>query len=282
MGRWVPAGVAAWLRGAERRPPASVSTTGPKPWLRAEPPGTCPVPEEQRAWTERWLRWCAAEFGPAASRADIALPGFVPGEFTGTQEEAELLVRRVGAVMGADVSGIGVLLVESPEKAQGRKHRIGEYRRGPGGAVIELDRRVAARPDSFAALIAHELAHARLIGEGRLAGLDISAAEEERLTDLATVHLGMGVLSANAADDYVKTAAYSVLPVGDLTDRMLTAPAHEPLHRMGYLSPAEYGYALACWTTTRAEPTPPWSRHLKASARDAFIRGVAYRAARRS
>ncbi|MCZ4126172.1 hypothetical protein, partial [Streptomyces sp. H39-S7] len=202
------------------------------------------MPEKQRAWTERWLRWCVEEFGPATPPREIALPGFVPADFTGSQEHAELLVRRVGAVMGADVSGIGVLLVESPEDVQDRKHQVGEYRRVLGRAVIELDRRVAARPDSFAGLVAHELAHARLIGEGRVAELGISHSEEERLTDLVTVYLGMGVLSANAADDYTKAAGYSVMPVGELTDRMLTGRRDDPWHRMGYLSPGEYGYAL--------------------------------------
>ncbi|MCM2416669.1 hypothetical protein [Streptomyces sp. RKAG293] len=270
----------AWLRGGGR-PSVGISTTGPKPWLRTDAPGTCPVPEEQRTWTERWLRWCAEEFGPATSRREIALSGFVPADFTGTQEQAERLVRRIGAVMGADVSGIDVLLVESPEKVQGRKHQVGEYRKVLGRAVIELDRRVAARPDAFAGLVAHELAHARLIGEGRIAGLGISRSQEERLTDLVTVHLGMGVLSANAADDYGKVAGYSVMPVGELTDRMLTGRRDEPLHRMGYLSPGEYGYALACWSTMRGESDPSWARHVRASARDVLMRGLAYRAAQR-
>ncbi|WP_073498755.1 hypothetical protein [Actinacidiphila paucisporea] len=280
MGGWVPGPMSDWLRGGDRRP-GGISTTGPKPWLRTDPPGTCPVPEDQRAWTERWLRWCAEEFGPAAPRREIALPGFAPAGFTGTQEQAELLVRRVGAVMGANVSGIHVLLVESPEKVQHRRHQVGEYRKVLGRAVIELDRRVAARPDSFTGLVAHELAHARLIGERRATGLGISHAEEERLTDLVTVHLGMGVLSANAADDYVKAAGYSVTPVGELTDRMLTGRGDEPLYRMGYLSPADFGYALACWSDMRGETGPPWARHLKASVRDALTRGLAYRAARR-
>ncbi|WP_262064419.1 hypothetical protein [Streptomyces sp. STR69] len=245
--------MADWLRGKDR-PSAGISTTGPKPWLR----------------------WCGEEFGPATPRREIALPGFVPADFTGTQEQAELLVRRVGAVMGADVSGNSVLLVESPEKVQGSKHQVGEYRKAFDRVVIELDRRVAARPDSFAGLVAHELAHARLLGEGRVARLGISHAEEERLTDLVTVHLGMGVLSANAADDYAKAAGYSVMPVGELTGRR-----DKPLHRMGYLSPGEYGYALACWSTMRGETDPPWARHLKVSVRDALMRGLAHRAAPR-
>lgn len=275
----MPDPVRKWLRGQDRRP-RGISTEGPKPWVRAVPPDTCPVPERQRAWTERWLAWCAAEFGPAVPRREVAVPGFAPEGFTGTQEQAEELVRRVGAVMGADVSGIRVLLLESPAEEQHRRHQVGQYRKVLGRAVIELDTRVAARPDSFAGLVAHELAHARLYGEGRVAGLRLTSAEEERLTDLATVHLGMGVLTARAADDYDRAADFSVTAVGDLTDRMLTGRRGE-LHRMGYLEPAEFGYALACWAVARGEPAaPPWARHLPGSARDALRQGLAHRAAR--
>lgn len=301
-GGWVPDRVPDWLRGRDRPPggsgaggngapggsgagrssaPGGSGAAEPKPWLRTEPPGTCPVPQAQREWTERWLRWCAAEFGPAAPGHEVALPGFVPAGFAGTQQQAELLLRRVGAVMGADVSGIRLLLVESPESVQDQAHQVGEYRKVLGGAVIELDRRVAARPDSFAGLVAHELAHARLVGERRLTEVRLGNGQEERLTDLVTVYLGMGVLAANAADDYAKAVGFSVTPVGDLTDHMLTGRRFAPPHRMGYLSPAEYGYALACWSIMRGETAPPWSRHLTAAVRAAFTRGLAYRAARR-
>ncbi|NUS12724.1 MAG: hypothetical protein HOY69_15215 [Streptomyces sp.] len=279
MGGWVPDGVSDWLRGGGRRP-SGISTTGPKPWVRTEAPGACPVPEKQRAWTEKWLRWCADQFGPAVPRREVALPGFVPAGFSGTQEEAEELVRRVGAVMGADVSGIGVVLLEFPRSPQDSRHQVGGYRKVLGRALIELDRRVADRPDSFAGLVAHELAHARLTGEGRVAALRLSHGEKERLTDLATVHLGMGVLTANAADDYEKTAGYSAAPIGGLTDHMLTGRRLD-LHQMGYLSPEEFGYALACWSAMRGEPAPPWSRHLRATARDTLTRGLSYQAARR-
>ncbi|MFI0901360.1 hypothetical protein [Streptomyces sp. NPDC020983] len=271
--------VRAWLRGEDRRP-RGITPDGPKPWVRTRVPGACPVPERQREWTERWLSWCAAQFGPAAPRGEVPVPGFAPVDFTGTQEQAEELVRRIGAVMGADVSGIRVLLLESPEREQHRRHQVGRYRKVLGRAVIELDTRVAARPDSFAGLVAHELAHARLAGEGRVAGLGLSAGGEERLTDLATVHLGTGVLTARAAEDYDRAAGFSVTAVGDLTDRLLTARRYD-MHQMGYLGPAEFGYALACWAVARAEPTPPpWARHLPGGVRDALMQGLAHRAAR--
>ncbi|WP_031521319.1 hypothetical protein [Streptomyces sp. NRRL F-5123] len=279
MGERDPGPLERWLRGEDRRP-RGISPAGPKPWVRTRPPDTCPVPERQRVWTERWLRWCEGQFGPAVPHREVAVPGFAPAGFTGTQEEAEELLRRVGAVMGADVSGIRVLLVESPEREQHRRHKVGQYRKVLGRAVIELDTRVADRPDSFTGLVAHELAHARLAGEGRVAGLRLSSAEEERLTDLATVHLGMGVLTARAAEDYDRSVDFSVTAVGDLTDHMLTGRRDE-LHQMGYLEPAEFGYALACWAVARGEPgVPPWARHLPGGVRDALRQGLAYRAVR--
>lgn len=279
MGEQDPGPLERWLRGEDRRR-RGISPDGPKPWLRTGPPDTCPVPERQRAWTERWLGWCVREFGPAVPRREVAVPGFTPAGFTGTQEQAEELVRLVGAVMGADVSGIGVVLVESPEREQHRSHQVGQYRKVLGRAVIELDTRVAERPDAFAGLVAHELAHARLTGEGRVAGLGLTSGEGERLTDLATVHLGMGVLTARAAEDYDRSAEFSVTAVGDLTDRLLTARRFE-MHQMGYLGPAEFGYALACWALLRGEGgVPPWARHLPGGVRDALRQGLMYRAVR--
>jgi hypothetical protein len=275
MGGWA----SDWLRGRERRP-SGVTTTGPKAWVRAEAPGTCPVPDGERAWVEGWMRWCAREFGPEAVWGEVAVPGFVPADFTGTREQAASLLRRVGAVMGADVDVLSVLLVESAEEDATRRHTVGTYHRVLGRAVIELDRREAERPAVFAAIVAHELGHARLIGERRITGLRIGDAESEKLTDLVTVFLGAGVLTANAARHYAtKPAGYSVAPVGGLTDPMLTRRRDEPWYGLGYLSEREFGYALAYWAGMRGEDDPPWARHLAAGVRDVFRRGLEYRAA---
>jgi hypothetical protein len=160
----------------------------------------------------------------------------------------------------------------------GPREDVGRYRREGGRATIELDVRVAARREAFAGLIAHELAHARLLGEQRADELDMDDAERERLTDLTTVFLGMGVFTANASDDFVKTAGYSVTPLGGLDDWMLSGRSDEPPYQLGYLRPQEFGYALACWSRMRGETDPPWARHLAASVRAAFTQGLALRA----
>jgi hypothetical protein len=259
-----------------------VTTSSPKPWVRTGDPDACPVADDRRQWIESSLDWCRTEFGEEALHERIALPGpeFDPPGFTGTQEQAEQLLVRVAAVMGAASEDVTVHLYESSAAELRKRHAVGHYRRVLGRTLIELDRLEAVRPAVFTAIIAHELAHARLLGEGRI---DPGRTDGEHLTDLLTVFLGMGVFTANAAYVFPRAASargYSVLPVGDLTDRMLTGVANEPSHRGGYMTEAEFGYALAYWATLRGDLAPSWARHLSGGVRDALIRGLRHLAAR--
>jgi hypothetical protein len=282
---------AARARAYGARPASAVGTMSPKPWVRTEAPDACPVPEGERVWIERWMRWCADEFGADTVRRKVALPlpGFVPADFTDAQEQTGELLRRVGAVMGADLSRVAVTLVEPRARDTGGWHPVGGYYRVLGRELIELDRSEAVRSAVFAAIIAHELGHARLIGEQRLplagdgprpgpAGPDAGRAgnAEEKLTDLLTVFLGMGVFTADSAHHHVRTVGYSIAPVGDLTDHMLTGRRDEPSFRVGYLSVREFGHALAYYARLRDETAPPWARHLSGEVLSAFTRGLAY------
>ncbi|MBY8879335.1 hypothetical protein [Actinacidiphila acidipaludis] len=240
------------------------------------------MPDGTRQWIEAGLDRYLREFGEEALHGRIAVPGpeFVPPGFTATQEQTEELVARVAAVMGADADGVTVHLFESPPAELRRRHGVGRYRRVLGRTLIELDRLEAARPAVFTAIIAHELAHARLLGERRMAQ---GRADGERLTDLLTVFLGMGVFTANAANSFPRAAeaqSFSVLPVGDLTERMLTGLANEPTSRLGYLTEPEFGYALAYWSFLRGDRRPAWARHVNGGVRDTLTRGLRHLAAR--
>ena len=66
--------------------------------------------------------------------------------------------------------------------------------------MVELDRTLAANPPLLAGVIAHELAHARLVGEERVGADQVNEHRHyERLTELLTGYLGMGVFRANSA-----------------------------------------------------------------------------------
>ncbi len=100
----------------------------------------------------------------------------------------------------------------------------------------------AHRPVALVATLAHELAHERLLGEGRI---DPDRADGEPLTDLTTVFFGFGIFSANAAFEFSSSSrGWSTSALGYLTERM-------------------YGYALAYWSTLRGERLAgPWTQYL--------------------
>jgi hypothetical protein len=276
------------LRDGLRPPPRKprLTTTGEKPWVRAEPSGACPVPAAERDWTETWLAWCEQDFGVEAARREVALPlpPLLPAGFTGGPAEVNQLVAGVCAVMDVDPARLAVHCFEGPApdelpaRLRERHRTVGTYRKVLGRSLIELALREAADPAAFAAIVAHELGHVRLLGERRIDGIDV---DHERLTDLVTVFLGMGVFNANTAYRFTRSASgFSVLPLGDLTERMLTGNALDPTHHLGYLTEREFGYALACWCRQRGESDPPWAAHLDSGARAAFQQGLRYLASR--
>lgn len=100
--------------------------------------------------------------------------------------------------------------------------------------------------------MAHELAHARLLGENRI---DPDAFDNELVTDLTVVFHGLGIFLANDPRHWQSHA--SVWPGTDV-------------FKPEYMTTPMYGYALAlrCWL--REEPLPSWSRHLERGVRSEF------------
>ncbi|MFD7455408.1 hypothetical protein [Kitasatospora sp. NPDC059827] len=282
----------SWIFGRNqpsKRAPGVADLDEAKPWTR--PPssvsGTDPAADraaaEDRAWVDKCLRWCVAEFGEQAVRYPFALPtaDFLPGglaELTGPARESRIrdFVDRVGAVMGADTGALDVRFFTADQGRAGKRRTVGHYHRTDGRDVIELDLGHADRPAALAALIAHELGHLRLISERRLRAR-WSEADEEKLTDLVTVYLGMGVLTANAAHSYATSRrGFSVLPMGDLTSRMLNGAASDDgVIHLGYLTPDQFGHALARCARLRGETDPPWARHLEPGIRAVVRRTLA-------
>lgn len=207
--------------------------------------------------------------------------GPVPADFAGIPAQVEEPVGRVCMVMGGDPGDVRVRCFDRADEASvalrsgGRRHRtVGRHHQADGHAVIELDLREAGQPAVLTAIIAHELGHVRLLDEDRTQGLDV---DHERLTDLVTVFLGMGFFTANAAYTFTKSVQrFSVLPLGDLTERMPTGTALDPTHHLGYLTARQFGYALACYCLLRCETDPPWSRRLEPGARAAPQQGLRY------
>jgi hypothetical protein len=226
-------------------------------------------PEEQ-SWIERSLDWLTAQFGRTALLGEVLTPTdeHFPGVYTGSAEDVEDLVARLCAHMGVDRAAIELehesddidpRLAGHVPLTTARSGAAGHYRLRGGRAVIAIRDDLAARPMALVATVAHELGHARLIGEGRA---DPAARDHEPLTDLLTVHFGLGIFGANAAFDRFRRVQ------GEYT--------YTHTSRLGYLTEPMFGYALARYAWLRREPAPAWARFLDTNPRAFLKQGLRY------
>jgi hypothetical protein len=238
----------------------------------------CPVEERERTWIEESMEWLRGEFGVAPLNVPAILPTseYFPPPFSGSDGDVRAVVRLVARYMGVQTD-VDVQFSEDLDHAQelmrlfpGRTGMVrssgsaGEYADAgaDGPQVITIDRSNIGDPARLVAVIAHELGHVRLLGERRRS---TERQDHEPLTDLATVYLGMGIFTANAAFDFGRIAGYGIEPAGGWQSR-----------RLGYMTEQMFGYALARYAVYRGEPDPPWARYLDTNPRVYMKQGIRY------
>src|SRR5262249_318832 len=132
----------------------------------------------------------------------------------------------------------------SPRNGPSRGIAAGTWHGGPGPwqrGLVRIERGSLDRPSSLVGTMAHELAHQRLLGEGRA---DPEAFDNELLTDLTAVFFGFGVFLAN--DPKKSTGELDYWP-------------GTKLRRPEYISEPMLGYALAHIAWYRDEASPAWA-----------------------
>jgi hypothetical protein len=222
----------------------------------------CPVSDRERTWIDENFAWLRREFGDGALHGPVILPTstYFPPPFSGSEPEVRGLVAKVAGFMGVQAE-VAVELSDDID------HAAGTYTTGAGGRpVITIDRSSVTDPGSsqwdpvrLVAVIAHELGHVRLLGEGRI---EAGREDGEPLTDLATVFLGLGIFTANAAFEFIAAESARPRTGGWSTERL------------GYLTEQMYGYALARYAVARGEEDPPWARYLDTNPRVYMKHGV--------
>jgi hypothetical protein len=230
---------------------------------------TCPCDPAAKAWVEERLARLDAEFPENAfSSRPVVLPtsDYFPEPFDGSSHALQLLLNRVCSLM--DVSPNQVILRQIARAGklqfvddQGRAVPDapgGFYRESGGRFVITIDEAELDDASGLVGTLAHELAHARLMGEGRVTGDEF---DNELLTDLATVHAGFGVFRANSPRNW--ECDYSRWPGTDLL-------------RPEYMTPPMYGWALALLAFARNEMQPPWATHLSPGAHANLKQGLRF------
>ncbi|MFL6112424.1 MAG: hypothetical protein ACJ786_13870 [Catenulispora sp.] len=238
---------------------------------------------QQKRFIETHMLWLADQFGRDVARREIAVPGsgFYPPDYSPGPAQIRSLVRRVAVRMDVDPDRIEVRFFRSRDERKTNLSNqgtttVGRYSRSNGSELIEIDLDHADDPALLTGIVAHELSHARLLGENRISS---SRPKGEELTDLAAVLLGMGVFVANASVRHKKGPQdIAVEPLGELTDvaMAIIGQGENSFRHIGYLKAPEFGYALACLCGLRREVDPPWAIHLHPPVRVMLRRSLAY------
>jgi hypothetical protein len=254
------------LAGASIVPEAATSDTPMLDWLYRP---TCPCDPAAKVWVEKRLAWLAEEFEDSAFSGHPVFPPtpqFFPDPFDGSANSIRTMLDRVCGYMKVDRDivqlkfndDVGKVWLVNDSGQYLPSGLAGTYSQDEELVLIKLD---VAGMDNLVGLVgtmAHELAHSRLMGEGRVSCKEF---DNELLTDLTVVHFGLGVFLANSPRAWQST---------------LTGWPGSELRRPEYMSSPMDGWALAHLALFRGETKPPWARYLSLSALANLKQGIRY------
>jgi hypothetical protein len=225
-----------------------------------------PVTDEERVWVDEGFRRLTRMLG--AHRlidAPIILPTdeFFPDRYDKDEPGLRVMFRRVCAHMQVDSGRVDLDIIPDSSELMAM---LPEYRlasKDPAGlhfgesrgerALIGIKQSLLQDPLCLIATLAHELAHVILLDDGHMSR---EVPDMEPMTDLATVFLGFGIFTANAARRFVQHQ----------DDRR----QGWSMSHAGYLPEQVYGYALARFARERKETNPDWSGHLNTNVKTWF------------
>jgi hypothetical protein len=233
-------------------------------WFRPQ----CPCDPHAKAWVEQRLAWLATQFPDNVfTTKDLVYPtdDFFPDAHEPTREGASVLLRRVCGLMGVPASRVVLKFSRESSRVSlvnhsgdAMPHAAGTFIESGGHYFITVDLAEIARPSELIGTFAHELAHARLLGEHRI---NSRTFDHELLTDLTAVFLGFGLFLANSSRNWM--SQYSRWPGTDLA-------------KPEYMTPPMYGYALAHIAWFEGDKKPGWAKYLGRLSMTDFREGIKF------
>lgn len=233
-------------------------------------PPVRPIDPIGAAWVEGRLRWLSAQFGdeaflgrPPLEPTPVAFPELRGGTLQSLYERVcgHLCVDpgRVPLEIGPAKRDAGFVDDHGREVSGTAAH----YRIDEDGERIEIDAAGIGDPLALIGTLAHELSHARLLGEGRLEGTEL---DHELSTDLCAVHHGFGLFLANSPRAW--PADCSKWPGTELV-------------MPGYMTAHMYAWALALRARRAGETKPVWTAWLLREPRLLFRESLRWLESRR-
>jgi hypothetical protein len=230
---------------------------------------TCPCYPRAKEWVEERLAWIRAEFrNTIFGGRPLVYPtsDFFPEAYDYTEESARMLLRTVCGFMDVPYEATILRITRSSTRlwlvdhaGKYLPHAAGTFQMVYGSKlVITIDHDELATPASLIATMAHELAHARLISEGRISPRSF---DNELLTDLTAFSLGFALFLANSPRNW--ESQNSRWPGTSLV-------------RPEYMTPPMFGYALAHLAWFEGERKPEWGMYLHSPSRADFAQSVRF------
>lgn len=223
-------------------------------WLFAP---SCPCDPAAKTWVEERLRWLSEEFGLhilLERPVVLPTPEFFPDAWEATPKGARTLFRRVCQYMNVRPNCVELEFFNDKQASWSNTFSGGTWSDG----LIRLERSALDRPADLIGIMAHELAHQRLLGEDRFSSDEF---DNELLTDLTAVYHGFGIFLANNPRKS--------------TGELFCWPGTK-LRRPEYLSEPMTAYAMAHIAWFRKELNPDWMKHLRWAQRSVFKEGLRY------
>ncbi len=237
-------------------------------WRLFRSDASCPVGPDERTWIEGRFAWLSGQFGPGIpkdARVVLPTPEFFPDPYHNRPEDIPPLFERVCGYLGLDPARFELALYSEAD----RPRLVGEDGRSIGGTaglyqggerpVVWVEYSQLADPPALVATLIHEACHDLLHGAGRLTG---DEPDHELVTDLLTVYLGLGIITANAT---IREAYWTA---GNVSGWQIG--------RQGYLTQTMYGYALALFAGARGEAKPGWLKRLRPDVRVPCQQGIRF------
>ena len=227
---------------------------------------SCPLDPAAKSWVEDRLIWLRNEFGADdlySGPIYLPTPDHFPDHYDGSHDAVHLLFDRVCDYMGVEQGAVRLMFLKPAANPLFLVNDSGEalpteaaglYEEG----VIRINDNELGDPMGLVGTMAHELAHQRLLGEGRV---HPDVFDHELLTDLTTVFMGLGIFLANSPRHW---------------DGNYTYWPGTKVRKPEYMTGAMFGYALAVLAWVRGEPHAPWARYLHSNVRGEFWQGLRF------
>ena len=220
--------------------------------------------ETDQAWLIEAIPVILRVFGPERL---LRLPTYTPNtkyfphDFKGDERDAEFVLGQVCATMDAPRSRIDLMFFDdgsrqfddglqltTADRKGSSSGAAGTYSEDTAGRYkITIDSKTLPNVQNLIATIAHEVAHVKLLGEGRIEHGD---PHHEIWTDLTVIAHGYGIFQGNSAFAFNQWQGSS----------------HQgwATQRIGYLPLEVIGFALALLTVMKKDE-PDWTRYLSSS-----------------